>query len=62
MHVYNREHGNQEAVVPFPEKIRSIALAGDFEESSGTLVLGTQEGKILAWEVCLLRYHKASVI
>ncbi|KAJ5472965.1 hypothetical protein N7530_006966 [Penicillium desertorum] len=28
LHVYNREKGNQEGVVPFPERIRSIAVAG----------------------------------
>src|SRR4051812_41771016 len=27
VHVYSREKGNQEAVVPFPERIHSIALA-----------------------------------
>ncbi|KAL8821886.1 MAG: hypothetical protein Q9191_007226, partial [Dirinaria sp. TL-2023a] len=51
VHVYSREHGNQEAVVPFPEKIRSIALAGDYDEGAGCLVLGAEGGRILVWEL-----------
>lgn len=61
VHVYNREHGNQEAVVPFPERIRSIAFAGDAEHHVGVLVLGTEAGGLLLWEVqqfCLRRYGK----
>ncbi|KAI1124836.1 WD40-repeat-containing domain protein [Nemania abortiva] len=46
VHVYARPKGNQEAVVPFPERIRSIALSGD------VLFLGTQEGRVMVWEVC----------
>ncbi|KAI0428228.1 WD40-repeat-containing domain protein [Xylaria sp. FL1042] len=46
VHVYVRPKGNQEAVVNFPERIRSIALSGD------VLLLGTQEGRIIAWEFC----------
>ena len=56
IHVYNRELGNQEAIVPFPEKIRSIALAGDYDEGAGCLVLGTESGGILVWEVCEIQY------
>ena len=51
VHVYSREHGNQEAIVPFPEKIRSLALAGEYEEGVGCLVLGAESGKVLVWEV-----------
>lgn len=45
VHVYSRLRGNQEALVPFPEKIRSIALAGD------VLVVGSVEGRLFLWEV-----------
>ncbi|KAI0458106.1 WD40-repeat-containing domain protein [Xylaria acuta] len=46
VHVYARPKGNQEAVVNFPERIRSVALSHD------VLFLGTQEGRIIAWELC----------
>ncbi|KAM3421133.1 Pre-rRNA-processing protein IPI3 [Cercospora zeina] len=48
VHVYSREKGNQEATVPFTEKISSIALACD----DAVLVLGTVEGRIFLWETC----------
>ncbi|KAM0259607.1 hypothetical protein ACHAQJ_003186 [Trichoderma viride] len=44
VHVYSRARGNQEALVPFQERIRCLALAGD------VLVLGTAEGRIILWE------------
>lgn len=47
VNVYNREKGNQEATVPFAERITCIALACD----DSVLVLGTQEGRIFLWEV-----------
>ncbi|KAF3482352.1 WD repeat protein [Arthroderma uncinatum] len=47
VHVYSRERNNHEATVPFPERIRSIALVGE-----GILVLGTEGGKLMLWEVC----------
>lgn len=47
VHVYSREKGNQEAVVPFPERIHSIALAAQ----DTVLLLGTESGRVLAWEV-----------
>lgn len=50
IHVYNRERRNQEAVVPFPEKITSLALIGHYD-GAGTLVLGTEGGRVLLWEV-----------
>ncbi|KEY69817.1 hypothetical protein S7711_08601 [Stachybotrys chartarum IBT 7711] len=46
VHVYSRLRGNQEALISFPERIRSLALAGD------VLVLGTAEGRLILWEVC----------
>ena len=51
VHVYNREHGGQEAVVPFPDKIRSLAFAGSAEQDVGVLVLGTEAGGLVLWEV-----------
>ncbi|KAF1964804.1 WD domain-containing protein [Bimuria novae-zelandiae CBS 107.79] len=48
VHVYSREKGNQEAVVPFPERIHSIALAA----KDSVLLLGTESGRVLAWEIC----------
>ncbi|KAK3711868.1 Pre-rRNA-processing protein ipi3 [Vermiconidia calcicola] len=47
VHVYSREKGNQEATVPFTERITSIALACD----ETVLVLGTAEGRLFLWEV-----------
>ncbi|KAI1648313.1 WD40 repeat-like protein [Daldinia loculata] len=46
VHVYSRAKGNQEALVTFPERIRSIALQDD------VLYLGSQEGRLIIWEVC----------
>lgn len=45
VHVYSRLRGNQEALVSFAERIRSMALAGD------VLILGTAEGRLILWEV-----------
>ena len=50
VHVYSRELNNQEATVPFPERIHSLALAGEKHEA-GILVLGTEGGRLIAWEV-----------
>lgn len=50
LHVYNRERKNQEGIVPFPERIRSIAAAGG--KYSDILVLGTEGGRLILWEVC----------
>jgi len=48
VHVYNREKGNHEATVPFQERIGCLALA-----CRGTvLVMGTEGGSIILWEVC----------
>ncbi|KAJ5572507.1 hypothetical protein N7450_009491 [Penicillium hetheringtonii] len=50
VHVYSREKGNQEALVPFPERIRSIAVAG--AKYGDVLVLGTEGGRLILWETC----------
>ncbi|KAL4973741.1 WD40-repeat-containing domain protein [Aspergillus desertorum] len=50
VHVYNREKGNQEATVPFPERIRSIAVAPS--KNGDIVVLGTEGGRLILWEVC----------
>ncbi|KAF2435645.1 WD domain-containing protein [Tothia fuscella] len=48
VHVYNREKGNQEALIPFQEQITCLSLAcGD-----SVLILGTESGRLLLWEVC----------
>ncbi|KAI1392365.1 WD40 repeat-like protein [Hypoxylon trugodes] len=46
VHVYSRAKGNQEALVTFPERIQSVTLQDD------VLFLGTQEGRLIIWEVC----------
>ncbi|KAI9656172.1 MAG: Pre-rRNA-processing protein ipi3 [Bathelium mastoideum] len=48
IHVYNREKGNQETLVPFPERIRSLTLTAD----GAVLILGTEGGRIFVWETC----------
>lgn len=50
VYVYNLERNNQEATVPFPERIHSIALAGE-ADGAGILILGTEGGRIILWEV-----------
>ncbi len=50
IHVYSRERNNQEAVVPFQEQITCLALAGAYNDA-GTLVIGTQVGRLILWEV-----------
>ncbi len=47
VHVYSREKGNQEATVPFTERITCIALVCD----DSVLILGTAEGRIFSWEI-----------
>jgi pre-rRNA-processing protein IPI3 len=51
VHVYSRARGNQEATVPFPERIRSVTIA-----EGGILVLGTEGGRLILWEVGLTVY------
>ncbi|KAL8906404.1 MAG: hypothetical protein Q9207_002065 [Kuettlingeria erythrocarpa] len=50
VHVYSRERKNQEAVVPFQEQITCLALAGAYNDA-GTLVMGTQVGRLILWEL-----------
>lgn len=50
VHVYNRERGNQEALVPFSENICSLALVGN-QDGAGILALGTEGGRLILWEV-----------
>ncbi|KAI9703241.1 MAG: Pre-rRNA-processing protein ipi3 [Candelina mexicana] len=62
VHVYSREKGNQEIIIPFAERIRSIALAGD-ADGAGVLVLGTESdggGRIILWEICTGRQVSTS--
>lgn len=47
VHVYSRLKGNQEATVPFPERISSVTLACD----DTVLVLGTNEGRLYIWVI-----------
>ncbi|KIW12984.1 hypothetical protein PV08_08171 [Exophiala spinifera] len=47
VNIYSRERGNQEATVPFPERIHSLAYADGAE----ILVLGTEGGKLILWEI-----------
>jgi pre-rRNA-processing protein IPI3 len=49
IHVYSREKGNQETIVPFPERIHSLALAAP--KAGGVLILGTEGGRVILWEV-----------
>ncbi|KAL3489322.1 WD40-repeat-containing domain protein [Aspergillus germanicus] len=50
VHVYSRDKGNQEATVPFHERIRSLAVAGS--KNGDIVVLGTEGGRLILWEVC----------
>lgn len=50
VHVYNKDRNNHEAIVPFQEQITCLALAGQYE-GAGTLVMGTQGGRLILWEV-----------
>ena len=53
IHVYNRDKGSHEATIPFNERIKCIALA-----VAGTvLVIGTESGRILLWEVALYLHY-----
>jgi pre-rRNA-processing protein IPI3 len=47
VHVYSREKNNQEATVPFPERITALILTCQ----DAVLVLGTTDGRLFAWEV-----------
>lgn len=47
VNVYSRDRGNQEATVPFPERIHSLAFAHE----AAILVLGTERGNLILWEI-----------
>lgn len=47
VNVYSRDRGNQEATVPFPERIHSLVFA----RGASILVLGTEGGRLILWEV-----------
>lgn len=47
VHVYSQDKGNQEAIVPFRERIHSVALAAN----DTILILGTDGGSVILWEV-----------
>ena len=47
INVYSREKGNQEATVPLPDRIRSLAYA----DGADILVIGTDEGNLILWEI-----------
>ena len=51
VNVYSREKSNQEATVPFSERIHSLAISGE-SDGAGILVLGTEGGRVILWEVC----------
>ena len=48
IHVYNREKGNQEATVAFPDRIHSLQFVG---QSAGYLILGNEGGRLTLWDV-----------
>lgn len=48
VYVYSLVKNNLEAIVPFSEKITSIAIDGNTK----VLILGTATGRILLWEIC----------
>ncbi|KAK5051447.1 hypothetical protein LTR84_003099 [Exophiala bonariae] len=56
INVYSRERGDQEVTVPFPERIHCIAYA----QGATILVLGTEEGKLILWEVATGRLTTSS--
>lgn len=56
VNVYSREKGNQEATVPFPERIHSLA----YINGTGILVVGTEGGKLILWETATGRLSTSS--
>ena len=59
VHVYNRDRGNQESIIPFPQKICSVVLFGD-TNGGGVLGMGTEDGRITLWEVGNFTFMKGS--
>ena len=60
VHVYSRDRGNQEAIVPFPERITSLSLVGNYD-NAGILALGTEGGRLMLWEVSPLAVDRTSI-
>lgn len=56
INVYSRVKGNQEATVPFPERIHSLA----YVDGTGILVIGTEGGKLILWETATGRLTTSS--
>ncbi|KAI9668338.1 MAG: Pre-rRNA-processing protein ipi3 [Trizodia sp. TS-e1964] len=51
VHVYSIEKGNIECIVPFPERIVSLAFSCNGNNGDGVLILGTDKGRLILWEV-----------
>ena len=60
VHVYSRDRGNQEAIVPFSERITSLSLVGNYD-NAGILALGTEGGRLMLWEVSPLAGDRSSI-
>ena len=57
VHVYNRQKNNQEATVPFSERITSLSSC---DARDDILILGTEEGKLILWELATGRQVSSS--
>ena len=53
IHVYSRERGNQEAIVPFPERISCLTLITSGNAGVDVLACGTEKGRLILWEAGL---------
>lgn len=49
VHVYSRDTSALEAIVPFAEVVRAIAIC-NHENGGGYLVVGTESGRLIVWE------------
>lgn len=56
INVYSRERGNQEATIPFPVRIHSLVFA----QGAAILVLGTDDGRLILWEVATGRLSNSA--
>ena len=56
INAYSTEKGNQEATVPFPERIHSLAYVA----GTGILVIGTEGGRLMLWETATGRVTTSS--
>ena len=57
VHVYSLAKGLQEAVVPFADRLSCISLIGDGNRP-GVLALGTENGRVILWEVRDSKYPR----